>query len=56
MSSMIVRSGTREASISAVVTHPDGTTVDHGVVAYWNRNPVKRLAWWLGRLCRRLAR
>lgn len=34
-----------ERSISAVVTRADGTVEDLGVIAYWHRNPLRRLAW-----------
>lgn len=35
----------QEASISAVVIRADGRREDLGVVSYWHRNPLKRLAW-----------
>ena len=35
----------REASINAVVTRANGTVEDLGTVAYWHRNPLRRL-WW----------
>jgi len=35
-----------ESSISAIVTRADGTVEDLGVIAYWHRNPLRRLAWW----------
>lgn len=53
MSTMNVRGGAREASISAVVTRADGTVEDLGVISYWNKSPFKRLAWHLGVLLRR---
>jgi len=34
-----------EQSISAVVTRADGSVEDLGVIAYWHRNPLRRLAW-----------
>jgi hypothetical protein len=43
----------RMISIGAVVTRADGTVEDLGVVSYWHRNPLRRLAWRLGRLIRR---
>jgi hypothetical protein len=35
----------KEASIDVVVIRADGTREDHGTVAYYHRNPLKRLAW-----------
>lgn len=35
----------KEASIEAVIIRADGTREDLGVVSYWHRNPLKRLAW-----------
>lgn len=34
----------REATVRIVVTRADGTVQDLGVVAYWHRNPLRRLA------------
>lgn len=31
------------ACIRAVVTRADGTVEDHGVIAYYHRNPLRRL-------------
>ena len=35
----------KEASIAAVVIRKDGSREDRGVVSYWHKNPLKRLAW-----------
>ncbi len=35
----------KEASISAKVIRADGTVEDKGVIAYWSRNPLKRIAY-----------
>lgn len=35
----------KQAELSVVVTRADGTKEDLGVVAYYSRNPIKRL-WW----------
>jgi len=44
-------SGARSVAISVVVRDAQGNIVkDHGAVAYWHRNPLKRLMWKLGRL------
>ena len=39
----------KEAAIEAVVTRADGTVERLGVVSYWHRNPLKRLAWRVSR-------
>lgn len=39
----------KEASIEAVVIRADGRREDLGVVSYWHRNPLKRIAWNLRR-------
>lgn len=33
--------------LEATITRADGTVVPQGVVAYYHRNPFKRLAAWL---------
>lgn len=41
-----IASGTskpRAAEVQAVVIRADGTREDLGVIAYWHRNPLKRL-------------
>lgn len=45
MSDLTARSHLREASIDAVVIRADGTREELGTVAYWHRNPLRRL-WW----------
>ncbi len=35
----------RSAQISAVKILADGTRIDLGVLAYYHRNPLKRLLW-----------
>lgn len=35
----------KEASIEATIIRADGTVEHLGVVSYWHRNPLKRLAW-----------
>lgn len=47
---MKVKGGAREMSISAVVTRADGTVEDLGIVSYWHKNPLRRLAVKLQRL------
>lgn len=33
------------ATLSAVITRADGIVEDLGVISYWHKNPLKRLAW-----------
>lgn len=47
MTLVVGRSKVEEASIAAVVIRADGTREDLGVVSYFHRNPLKRLAFWL---------
>lgn len=42
---LTARGKPREAVIEAVIRRADGTVEDLGVVAYWHRNPLRRL-WW----------
>lgn len=43
------KSKVREATFEAVVIRADGTRENLGVVAYYHRNPIKRLAWSLNK-------
>ncbi len=44
-------SGARSVTISVVVRDAHGNIIkDHGAVAHWHRNPLRRLMWKLGRL------
>jgi hypothetical protein len=45
MAIMFGKANAREASIAAVVIRADGTREDLGVIAYYNKNPLRRLAW-----------
>ncbi len=45
MTGMQVSSDAREASIEAVIIRADGSREDLGVIAYYHRNPLRRL-WW----------
>ena len=45
MSTVSADSRAREATIEMVVTRANGTVENLGVVSYWHRNPLKRLAW-----------
>jgi hypothetical protein len=33
-------------SLAAVIIRKDGTRQDLGKIAYWHRNPLRRLLWW----------
>lgn len=44
----------KEASISAVVIRADGTREDLGVVSYWHSNPLKRWAYALKQVLRKV--
>gem|GEM_PF-1483409 len=52
VSMMRVPTGTREASIHAVVTRADGTVEDLGVVSYWHKSWWKRALWRISRVFR----
>ena len=45
MSNVSVSVPAKEAIIEMIVTRADGTVENLGVVSYWHRNPLKRLAW-----------
>lgn len=49
MGTIIAKSRAKKQTIHAVVTRADGTVEDLGMVAYWHKNPLKRLAWRLYR-------
>lgn len=40
----VIPAATR-ATLTVVVTRADGTQETLGVVGYWHKNPLKRLAW-----------
>jgi hypothetical protein len=42
---MIAEGGVEEGSLSAVVIRADGTREDLGVIAYYHKNPIRRLIW-----------
>ena len=45
MSMIVADSKVKEATIEVVVLRADGRREELGVVSYWHRNPLKRLAW-----------
>lgn len=51
---MKAASGLRSASVEAVITRADGSTENLGEVAYWHRNPLRRIAWRIRRAWRQL--
>lgn len=56
MSDMKVVSGAKEATIEAVVIRADGTVEQLGVISYWHKNPLKRLAWRVKQAAKSLTR
>ena len=42
--------GAREVSMSARIVRADGSIEELGTIAYWHRNPFKRIAWRIRRL------
>lgn len=46
----LVNSKAQSAEVSAVVLRADGTVVRLGTVAYWHKNPLRRLLWRLKQL------
>lgn len=47
---ILAKGKAREATLEAVITRADGSVERLGVVSYWHRNPLKRLAWRLYQL------
>lgn len=45
LSDLSAKGQVKEASIEAVVIRADGTREDLGTIAYWHKNPVRRLLW-----------
>jgi len=39
------RSQVKEATIEATVIRRDGSRDELGVVSYWHKNPLRRIAW-----------
>ena len=42
--------GSRCVSVEATIIRADGRVENLGVISYWHVNPLKRLAWRIGRL------
>lgn len=49
---MIAAANVSEASIEATVIRADGRIEHLGTIAFYSRNPLKRLAWRIGRWLR----
>lgn len=45
MGSLLARSPVKSVTVEAVVIRADGSREDHGTVAAYHRNPLKRLAY-----------
>lgn len=45
MAGLDATSQAREVSMEAVVIRADGTRENLGTIAYWHKNPLRRL-WW----------
>lgn len=45
MTGMDAAAKPREVSMQAVVIRADGTREDLGTIAFWHKNPLRRL-WW----------
>jgi hypothetical protein len=54
MSIHTATTGVSQVSVEAKVIRADGRVEDLGVVAFWHRNPFKRLAWRIRRLLARV--
>jgi len=50
MTAIRPRQGMSQMSIRAVITRADGTVEDLGTISYWHKNPLRRLAYRIGRL------
>ncbi len=48
--------GARMVSVEAIVTRADGTVENLGTLAYWHESRLKRWAFALGQLRKRIAR
>jgi hypothetical protein len=50
MSISTATTGVSQVSVEARIIRADGSVEDLGAIAYWHRNPLKRLAWRIARL------
>lgn len=44
----------RMVSMDAKIIRADGRVEELGTIAYWHRNPLKRMAWHVSRFVRRV--
>lgn len=51
--SVTAQAGVKMASFEAVITRADGTVENLGTIAYYHRNPIRRLLWRLSKGGRR---
>lgn len=54
MTKMVVPTNARSASIRATVIRADGRVEDHGVIAFYHRNPLYRWAYRVRRAFKRM--
>jgi hypothetical protein len=47
------KSGPTQVTWEAVVIRADGTRENLGVISYWHKNPLRRMAWNIKRAMRR---
>ena len=52
MSSFPATTTLNQVSVEARVIRRDGTVEDLGAVAFWHKNPLRRMAWRLGQIVR----
>lgn len=45
VSGILIKDKAKEAKLSAVITRADGTVEHLGTIAYWHKNPLRRLLW-----------
>jgi len=55
MSIHTATTGVGQVTVEAKVIRADGRVDDLGTIAYWHRNPFKRLAWRIRRLLARIS-
>lgn len=56
MGNIKISKSVKSASIKAVITRADGSKEDLGTVAYWHKNPLRRMWHKLKEIFRGLAR
>lgn len=56
MSSITTSQPVKQASVEAKIIRADGTVVDLGVIAYYHKNPFKRLGWRISQIFNRANR